>query len=331
MPVSQLESLPSPAPKGDSVPFPPQDVAVTTQVGPKGGLRDAAQALAASVRAPPFQATFAPTFVPLPAPATSAGNAECIAVDGSHAVLVDNGPLWVVAYRAAAIAWPGPALQAEPLVVATAPDEAQAVLDAAFAGAGLAPPSARSAESFAQALRSLAETGAALAAVATAAPGTLLLVDGALHGLPPQAQPMADTILAAARQRGVEAVGVSKRSALCLGGHPLSSLWAAGPATPWAIEVEPHVYAARLHARANHAFRIDAQSLDAVARLAPLCRDAAYPGYPYPLAVAHNMVALTASHARELKERLVAEVRQAGGPEAARMLADFHDVLDRNL
>src|SRR5688572_9315563 len=74
---------------------------------------------------------------------------RCIAVDGSSAVLVDNGAAWVVAVRAVAVAWPGPARpEPAPQVVATLPAEAQAAVDAAYAKAGLESPAVRSADAF---------------------------------------------------------------------------------------------------------------------------------------------------------------------------------------
>jgi hypothetical protein len=86
---------------------------------------------------------------------------------------------------------------------------------------------------------------------------------------------------------------------------------------------------ARLHPRSRHTFRIDGTPEDC-ARLVPLARDAVYVGYPYPLAKAHNAVALTAAHIAELRAHLEAELRRQG--KGATLLADdFHAVLDRSV
>lgn len=270
-------------------------------------------------------------FVPLPEPR---GPPEpCVAVDGSHAVLVDNGAFWVVATRAAAVTWPGPPpVEQEPTVSATTPDAAQERLDAAYASWGLEAPAARSAEAFAQGLRSLQEAEAAVRAISSLPAGGLLLVDGALSSLPPGPQAMADRILAAAASTSVTALGVSKRSALSRDGVALvPAIEAQSPTGAWAVEVGPGTFVARLHAASQHAFRIDAPDLAAVARLLPFCRDAVYTGYPYPLALAHNAIALTNAHARDLRTRLREEVRRAGGAVAGELLKDFHETLDRNV
>jgi hypothetical protein len=180
----------------------------------------------------------------------------------------------------------------------------------------------------------LEELGCALAAIEASAPSAahrLLLVDGALRGLPPHAQAMADRIVAAAGARKLVVLAVAKRSGLEHEGVPLVPLLRRhAPAGCWATEVQPGTFVAHLHPRAATPFRVDAPDIGAVARLAPLCRDAAYPGYPYPLAAAHNAVAITAAQTADLKASLDAAVRRHGG-SAAGLLADFHDVLDRNV
>jgi len=255
-----------------------------------------------------------------------------VAVDGSHAVLVDNGSTWVVAYRATAVAWPGPApLPVEPEVVGATPEEAQGLLDRAYAAWGLEPPRVAGADSFAAALRALAEAQAAVQAAGSLPRGGLLLVDGALLGLPPAAQALADRILNAGRLHGVRVVGIAKRSGISRDGTALvPALSRLGPAGAWAVEVEPGVFVARLHPSSPFAFRVDGSRAD-LGRLLPLSRDAVYVGYPYPLAVAHNAVALTAGTVSDLKERLRTAAARLGGAEAVARLADFHETLDRNV
>jgi hypothetical protein len=259
----------------------------------------------------------------------------CIAVDGSSAVLVDNGAAWVVAFRAVAVAWPGPAFpDPEPQVVASLPGEAQATVDRAYGRVGLEGPAIRSAEGFAEALRAVAELEAALAAVAAAAPGTLLLVDGALDGLPPGPAALSARLVEAAHAGGLRIAGVAKRSGIEGSGLPLvpsllAEAAAQGVEGPWAVEALPGVHVAKLHRSAQHAFRVDAAA-DVLPRLVALSNDAAYVGYPYPLAVAHNRVALTGAHVRELKARLDLELLRKG-VGAAGLARDFHAVLDANV
>ena len=260
---------------------------------------------------------------------------SCLAVDGSSAVLVDNGVAWVVAIRAAAVHWPGPAEpEPAPQVIATLPGEAQATVDLAFGRLGLEGPAIRSADAFAEALRSLAELEAALAAVATSAPGALLLVDGALQGLPLGPAAIVGRLIEAARAAGLRIAGVAKRSGIEGSGLPLVPALLAeatkrGVEGPWSVQAEPGVHVAKLHRAAQHAFRVDAEP-DVLPLLAVLSNDAVYIGYPYPLAVAHNRVALTGAHVRDLKARLDLELRRKGAA-ASGLTRDFHAVLDANV
>ncbi|MFO1535583.1 MAG: DNA double-strand break repair nuclease NurA [Thermoplasmatota archaeon] len=274
--------------------------------------------------APPPSVVFHPLAAQEPGPVA--------AVDGSHAVLVDNGSVWVVATRAAAVVWPGPTREAEPELHAAKAQDAQDAVSAAYLSFGLEPPRTATATAWAEAWRALRELEACQRAIATAPPGGLVLLDGALSGLPPGPQEMADRLRKAAEGHGVRLVGVAKRSALERGGLALvPHLHATGPAGPWRVEAEPGVHVAKLHSQAPHAFRVDAQDLAWLGALLPLCRDAVYVGYPYPLAVAHNRAALTGGVVAELKARLALAARAEGGVAAAHLLADFHEVLDRNV
>jgi hypothetical protein len=292
------------------------------------GLAHAADLLALRVASPSQPVEFRPIAVAPEPP-------RCVAVDGSSAVLVDNGTAWVVATRAVAVPWPGPGPAGEPRpgVVATLPSGAQALADARFARLGLEGPAVHSADGLADALRTAAELEAALTAVADLPPRGLLLMDGALDGLPPGPAAVAARLREACRARGVRIAGIAKRSGIERGSLPLipaliAQATARGIAGPWSVEAEPGVHIAKLHAAAQHAFRIDAPA-DVLPELAALARDAVYTGYPYPLAVAHNLVALTGAHVRELNARLDLELRRRAGTSDA--IKDFHAVLDANV
>ncbi len=260
---------------------------------------------------------------------------SCVAVDGSHAVLADNGFLWVVAVRAEAVVWPGPKLpEVDPAIFAATPDEARAIVEQVYSILGAPAPPIRSAESFAEAMRAADETSKAIVA---ARRGGLLLIDGAVEGLPPGPAALISAIRAAVTTSGGRLVGVAKRSGLEHGGAPVvSEILRLGtesmPKQAWAAPVPgmDGVWVAKLHGASLHAFRIDC-SADYLPGLAALSRDAVYAGYPYPLALAHNRVALTAGHVKELRGRLDAEVRRVGGGAAAGQVRDFHAVLDRSV
>ncbi|MHB8634385.1 MAG: hypothetical protein ACYDBQ_10565 [Thermoplasmatota archaeon] len=258
-----------------------------------------------------------------PLPKASQGG-RYLAVDGSHAVLADTGPVWVVAVRAAATPWPGPLLgEAPPMVVGTLADDAQEWLDRRWSLAGLEAPRAGSALAFAEAWRSIEEMEEARHALASGE-GELVLVDGALHGLPQGAQALADLLLEAADVAGARLCAVAKRTTLARPG--------AGRA---AVPNREGVHLARLHAQATHTYRVDLGGPEGDFErtwqdLVAASRDASYPGYPYPLAVAHNRVAFTGDRARALRYGLEDAARSRGGAIAA-LLADPHDILDRNL
>lgn len=280
-------------------------------------------------------------FVPQPRTLTGGEIEPCLATDGSHAILVDNGAIWVVAYRAAAIGWPGPRLpEKEPDVVACAPDEATDLVAKAYAALGLEPPvHIASAEGLAEALRAAAEHRAARTALQRLPRGGLLLWDGALElpaGAPNHARAAAD-LLERARASDRRLAGVAKRSRAALEGVPLVAglhRWAKThlPDLAWAVRMPDHAIAhvARLHPRAPFSYRVDVSAPAVLDSLVPLARDAVYLGYPYPLAVAHNHVALTAGHAADLRDRLAAAVRQQGA-DAFDLLGDPHEMLDRNI
>lgn len=294
------------------------------------GLQAAADLLAQRAARPSHPVEFRPL-----APAARASLPPCAAVDGSSAVLVDNGSAWVVAYRAAAVPWPGPRpAEPAPQVAAGLPAEAQARVDLDYARAGLPSPGVRTADAFADALRALAEHQAALAAVAGLPAGGLLLVDGALRGLPPEADALAARLAEACRAKGVRLAGVAKRSGIEGSGillvpALLAEAESRGLNGPWAVEAEPGVHVAKLHRAAAHAFRVDGDE-GLLPLLAALSDDAVYAGYPYPLAKAHNLVALTGAHVRDLQARLDLELLRRG-QAAVGLARDFHAVLDANV
>lgn len=292
------------------------------------------EAAANAVRARSAARLESPDWRPLTAPA--AERPAVAAVDGSHAVLVDNGAVWVIAIRATAVHWPGTPLDVPMEVTAAGPDEAARILDQAYARHGLEAPQVHGAEGFAEALRRLREFEAVLEGMDAMPPGGLMLIDGALERLPKHATDLVERILEGAARRRVDVAAVAKKSRLDQDGIPLvPALRAAarkGSPPTWSVPVAGHsmAHVALLHPRAQHAFRVDATDEAILGDLLPLSRDAVYTGYPYPLALAHNAVAISRAQARNLLARLGDEVRRQGGESAWDLMVDFHDVLDSN-
>lgn len=194
------------------------------------------------------------------------------------------------------------------------------------------------------AIREAEEWHAGRESLAALRSGDLLLLDGALRsevGLLP-------TFLDEAWALGVTLAAVAKRTSATVAGAPLlpAALQAgrrAFPGRPWACEITPAVaepgarsFAALLEAGAGRCFRIDldervADPHAALGMLLPLCRDPGYPGYPAPLAMAHNRVAFTEAETQDLAARLREGALRSGvAPEAwDACFEDFHEVLDR--
>lgn len=270
------------------------------------------------------QLSYDPIFTPL----TGQTAQSYAAVDGSHAILVDNGAAWIVAVRADFITWPGRPIEKEATIFAASPKEAERQVSLRYEAHGLPPPRVLSCDQFAEAHRELSELEAALSALRTKP--DILLVDGALEHLSYSAQPLADHLLVRAAEVGVSVTGVAKGSRLDDDGLPLvKALMDRGPDGAWKSQVPDYetVTVCKLHPRAPFAFRVDGNPEP----LLPVSKDAVYLGYPYPLAVAHNHVCITGTEANMLRSQLVQEASMEAGPSAYKLLEDFHETLDRNV
>lgn len=203
------------------------------------------------------------------------------------------------------------------------------------------------------ALREWAEWAEVLRTIREAEDGDLVLVDGSLHGgplVPPQVVRTAHT---EAVDRDVFLAGVVKASTLFWGRNaPLVTLLKRrgdrelGP-VPWAarISTDPvfgrlypgEIFVAHLAPTAPHAFRVDvargrATPEEVLGRLASLADDAAFVGYPYPLARAHQAARVTgfavADLRRAFRDRLSREGMSEDDIEV--LFQDFHEVLNRS-
>ncbi len=186
--------------------------------------------------------------------------------------------------------------------------------------------------------------------VLDASPGALVLVDGDLR--PDWRIPVAGLaeLLVVAAERGVTLVGVTKHSSLARGGAPLLGqleLEAAAElgdrATWWApigrfrgsVGLDVHVVAARLDPDARFAFRVDlagtADPEEVLGALSSLSDDAAFPGYPYPLAVADRLAGCPSWIRQDVRFDLEDHLDLAGVPVSVRerAFADRHALLER--
>jgi hypothetical protein len=180
--------------------------------------------------------------------------------------------------------------------------------------------------------------------------GALVLVDGDLRPDPRIPVPWVTELLASATARGVSVVGVTKHTSLARGGAPLigqleaeaeaalgprAMWWARVGHSPEATGVPFTVVAARLDADAAYSFRLDiAAGVDperAIAQVATVADDAAFPGYPYPLTVADRLAACPPWIRDEAWMTIAERLRMAGVPGDVlhRAFADRHRLMER--
>lgn len=199
-------------------------------------------------------------------------------------------------------------------------------------------------------LRDWAEWVAARACVDRAVPGSLILLDGDL--VPDWRSPagLAAALFEAAEARGVTVVGLTKHSSLSRGGAPLVGQleleaarelgrrrWWAPVARTKAGSRWPdiRVVVAGLDPDSRYAFRIDlpagADPEPALAKLASVSNDAAFPGYPYPLSVADRLAACPGWVRAEAWLALDEALERAGVDAGARQRAfdDRHRLMER--
>jgi hypothetical protein len=180
--------------------------------------------------------------------------------------------------------------------------------------------------------------------------GAVVLIDGDLQPDWRIPSTYLAAILARAAERGVILAGVTKRSSLARGGAPLlgqlemEGAAELGPRSVWWAPVARtrpdvgyglQVVVARLDPDARFAFRVDlpadADPEAILGAVSPLCDDAAFPGYPYPLTVADRLAACPGWVRHDLWLR-VDECFDAAGVALdvrERAFADRHDLMER--
>ena len=187
-----------------------------------------------------------------------------------------------------------------------------------------------------QRLRTLEEFRYMFMALDSLGEGDILLIDGALRGDRHTPDLGIALLSESAQDRGISLVGISKDSGIVQNGVPLvprmdmlagerlgNARWYArisGRRSPGKEEI----YVAKFNPYSEHAFRTDIIGLESVERIlgrvAWYSSDIAYPGYPYPLADAHNEVIIRKGTAEDIGHMVEADL-----PEK------FHRKLDRGV
>jgi hypothetical protein len=203
------------------------------------------------------------------------------------------------------------------------------------------------------ALREWGEWREVLRTLEEAEPGDLVLVDGSLHGgplVPPEVVRRAHEEAVARR---VALVGVVKASTLFWGRNaPLVTLLKRrgdrelGHGT-WGAKISTDpvfgrlyvgdIFVAHLAPTASHAFRVDIARgpiapREVLERLVGVSDDAAYVGYPYPLARAHVAARVSGYAVADLRRDFREALSRRGMSEddVEVLFQDFHEVLNRS-
>ena len=280
--------------------------------------------------------------------ARAAAPPEVWAVDGGQATVADARSVQVVVTRAARARFLGGecVLEDEGQLRAWLVGSGEERVAAASLGLGVAPDAAVDVNL----LRDAGEWEAVGRCIEECSGGGFVLVDGDLR--PDLRIPTAQVaaLLARAAERGVVVVSVTKHSSLARGGAPLlgqleleaaarlgerSMWWAPLARTTPASGLDVQVVAARLDPDARFAFRVDLPSevepAPALAALSALCDDAAFPGYPYPLAVADRLAACPSWLRHDARLDLDDHLDLAGVPAEVRerAFADRHGLMER--
>jgi hypothetical protein len=262
------------------------------------------------------------------------------AVDGGSAIVLEGAGLCVGAVRASALSWRAGAREREhttPLELRILDDALARELDARVPGL----PPAEGPAALLDRLRCLREWEQAMGLARDLREGDMLALDGPLAPRDAAPQPLRD-LAAVCEERRIALVGVCKSTSLVLGGRPalLEARRAArGVPEPWFTGLPSHraqSIAVRF-LRGARVFKVEllpgADPAGVLAKLAPWTRDGAYPGYPFPLALAHNRCALDEAMVEDTAHALRALLAERGVPEedVEEVFGDFHDVLDRGL
>jgi hypothetical protein len=280
------------------------------------------------------------------------------AVDGGSCMLADGRSFNVAAYRASRVRFSDgrtDVIESPPLTVrALSSEEVERIAREELTElCGSEPERLPEMTRPVDALREWAEWSQVLRTIREAEPGDLILVDGSLHGGPMVPPQVVRTAHEEAVAKEVSLAGVVKASTLFWGRNaPLVGLlkrrgdrelgqgaWSARISTDptFARLYIGEIFVARLAPTASHAFRVDvargpAPPEEVLGRLAGCAGDAAFVGYPYPLARAHRAARVSGYAVADLRHafREALSRNGMGEEDIETLFQDFHEVLNRS-
>ena len=291
------------------------------------------------------------------------------AVDGSNTIVLDAGCFAVAAVRASASAYVGSERRyhrTTPLSIVTVnPGPGNEDFDALFYDCFHRPPKVHldhdDTERNAAVIRDTLEYRVAMEMAADLDTGDLLVLDGTLQVRHASHDEIVESLLNLCNLRGVLIAAVTKRTSLTWGGgYPIVPA-AEGLARnlcipePWYICVSAtdglldrretsawkqrgEQYVARLHPRADRAFKVEVPRYyspervkEVFSALASFAGDGRVTGYPYPLLDAHITTRIGKDAVEQVRQDIIRDMDRLGMNFAdyTGIFGDYHDEFDR--
>ena len=291
------------------------------------------------------------------------------AVDGSDAIVLDAGSFAVAAVRASVSAYTGGARlhhRTTPLQIVTVnPGAGNEDFDALFCDCFHCPPKVHLDHDDpvrnAAVIRDTLEYWAAMEMAEELETGDLIVLDGTLQVRHASHDEVIESLLNLCNLRGVLIAAVTKRTSLTWGGgHPIVPAAEElardlGVPEPWYLRVSAaeglidrltarpwkqrgEQYVARLHPRAQRAFKVEIPkyySPEMVERvfsaLAFFADDGRVTGYPYPLLDAHLTTKIGRDAVEQVRQDIIRGMDRLGMNLAdyIGIFGDYHDEFDR--
>ncbi|MBP7411649.1 MAG: DNA double-strand break repair nuclease NurA [Methanoculleus sp.] len=295
------------------------------------------------------------------------GGAVC-AVDGSNTIILDAGCFAVAAVRASVSAYIGRVRLhhgTTPLHIVTVnPGTGNEDFDTLFYGCFQRPPKVHldhdDPERNAAVIRDTLEYQAAMEMAGKLDAGDLIVLDGTLQVRHASHDEVIESLLNLCNLRGVLIAAVTKRTSLTWGGgHPLVPAAEAlardlAIPAPWYLCVSTgglldrqetsawkqrgEQYVARLHPRADRAFKVEIpryynpERVERVfSALASFADDGRVTGYPYPLLDAHLTTRIGRDAVEQVRHDIIRGMDRLGMNLAdyTGIFGDYHDEFDR--
>jgi len=296
------------------------------------------------------------------------GGAVC-AVDGSNTIVLDAGCFAVAAVRASVSAYAGGARlyhRTTPLHIVTVnPGTGNDDFDALFYDCFQRSPKVHLDHDDpvrnAAVIRDTLEYRAAMEMAGELDAGDLIVLDGTLQVRHASHDEVVESLLNLCNLRGVLIAAVTKRTSLTWGGgHPIVPAAEAlarslGIPEPWYLSLSAATglldrretsawkqrgeqYVARLHPRADRAFKVeipryyDPERVERVfSALASFADDGRVTGYPYPLLDAHLTTRIGRDAVEQVRHDIIRDMDRLGMNLAdyTGIFGDYHDEFDR--